>query len=116
MNFDISEEQTMMIETARQIGERFGLAYWRQKDRDKEYPHEIWKAICEAGIAGMMVPVPYGGLGLGMVDLALCIEELCKGGAGATLSQMVMLNPVFGGVSVLPYGSGGMKRELRPGP
>lgn len=115
MNFDITEEQTMMIETARQIGERFGLDYWRQKDGDKEYPHEIWKAICEAGIAGMMVPAPYGGLGLGMVDLALCIEELCKGGAGATLSQMFMLNPVFGGVSLVLYGSEAMKRELLPG-
>jgi len=105
----------MMIETARQIGERFGLDYWRQKDAAKEYPHEVWQAICEAGIAGMMVPESYGGLGLGMVELALCIEELCKGGAGSTLSQMFMLNPVFGGVSLVLYGNEAMKRELLPG-
>lgn len=115
MNFDITEEQTMMIETARQIGERFGLDYWRQKDAAKAYPHEIWQAICEAGIAGMMVPQAYGGLGLGLVDLALCIEELCKAGAGSTLSQMFMLNPVFGGVSIALYGNETMKRELLPG-
>ncbi|ANH08941.1 acyl-CoA dehydrogenase family protein [Shinella sp. HZN7] len=115
MNFDLTEEQTMMIETARQIGERFGLDYWRQKDAAKEYPHEVWQAICEAGIAGMMVPDSYGGLGLGLVELALCIEELCKGGAGSTLSQMFMLNPVFGGVSLVLYGNEAMKRELLPG-
>lgn len=115
MNFDLTEEQTMMIETARQIGERFGLDYWRRKDAAKEYPHEIWQAICEAGIAGMMVPEAYGGLGVGLVDLALCIEELCKGGAGSTLSQMFMLNPVFGGVSLVLYGNETMKRELLPG-
>lgn len=115
MNFDTTEEQKMMMETARQIGERFGLDYWREKDGAKEYPHEVWQAICEAGIAGMMVPEAYGGLGLGLVDLALCIEELCKGGAGSTLSQMFMLNPVFGGVSLALYGSEAMKRDLLPG-
>src|SRR5690606_6354019 len=47
--------------------------------------------------------------------LALCIEELCKGGAGSTLSQMFMLNPVFGGVALALYGSDAMKRELLPG-
>lgn len=115
MNFDITEEQKMMMETARQIGERYGLDYWRQKDGAKEYPAEIWQAICDAGIAGMMVPEEYGGLGLGLVDLALCIEELCKAGAGSTLSQMFMLNPVFGGVSLALYGSDEMKHTLLPG-
>lgn len=115
MNFDITEEQKMMLETARQIGERFGLDYWRKKDAAKEFPHEIWQAICDAGIAGMMIPEEYGGLGLGLVDLALCIEELCKGGAGSTLSQVFMLNPVFGGVAIALYGPDDMKRALLPG-
>lgn len=115
MNFDISEEQKMMIETARQIGQRFGLDYWRRKDAAGEYPQEIWQAICEAGIAGMMIPEDHGGLGLGLVDLALCIEELCRGGGGATLSQMFMLNPVFGGVALARYGRDEMKRRLLPG-
>lgn len=115
MNFDLTEEQKMMLETARQIGERFGLDYWRRKDAAKEYPHEIWQAICDAGIAGIMIPEAHGGLGLGLVDLALCIEELCKGGAGATLSQIFMLNPVFGGVAIALYGTEAMKRDLLPG-
>lgn len=114
MNFDTTEEQKMMIDTARQIGERFGLEYWRQKDAEKSYPAEIWQAICEAGIAGAMIPEEYGGLGLGLVDLVLCIEELCRRGAGATLSQMFMLNPVFGGVAISLYGTEQMKRELLP--
>jgi acyl-CoA dehydrogenase len=114
MNFDLTEEQKMMLETARQIGERFGLDYWRRKDAAKEYPHEIWQAICDAGIAGIMIPEAHGGLGLGLVDLALCIEELCKGGAGATLSQIFMLNPVFGGVAIALYGTEAMKRDLLP--
>lgn len=115
MDFDVSEEQQLMLRTAGQIGERFGLDYWREKDRTNAYPQEIWQAICDAGIAGIMVPEEYGGLGLGLTDLGLCIEELCKGGAGSTLSQLFMLNPVFGGVALRHYGSEAMKRALLPG-
>lgn len=115
MDHDLSEEQRMMVETARQIGARFGLEYWREKDAKKEFPTEMWQAICEAGIAGIMVPEEYGGLGLGLTDMALCIEALCAEGAGSTLAQVFMLNPVFGGVSIGLYGSDAMKRELLPG-
>ena len=47
-----------------------------------------------------MLPEDLGGAGLGMVEVALIIEELCAGGTGATLVQVFMLNPIFGGVSV----------------
>ncbi|MBO0131926.1 acyl-CoA dehydrogenase family protein [Agrobacterium burrii] len=114
MNFDINDEQQMMLDTARQVGERFGLEYWRDKDKKKAYPQEVWLAICDAGIAGTMIPVEHGGVGLGLLDLALCIEELCKAGAGSTLAQMFMLNPVFGGVAVDRYGTEAMKRDWLP--
>lgn len=114
MNFDINEEQQMMLETARQVGERFGLEYWREKDKKKAYPHEVWQAICDAGIAGTMIPLEYGGVGLGLLDLALCIEEVCKAGAGSTLAQMFMLNPIFGGIAVNRYGTDAMKRDWLP--
>ncbi len=114
MNFDITEDQKMMMETARRTGERFGLDYWREKDKNKEYPREIWQAICDAGIAGTMLPTEYGGVGLGLVELALCIEELCKAGAGSTLAQVFMLNPIFGGVAIQRYGTEQMKREWLP--
>jgi acyl-CoA dehydrogenase len=114
MNFDFTEEQLMMIDAARQVGERFGPEYWRVKDAAKEYPVECWQAICDAGLAGAMLPEEFGGAGLGLVDMALIIEELCKAGAGATLAQMFMLNPVFGGVAVSKYGTESMKREWLP--
>ena len=38
MDFRLNDEQRMMIETARQIGEGFGLEYWRKHDADKAFP------------------------------------------------------------------------------
>jgi len=114
MDFSLSEEQRLLIETARRVGEDFGPDYWRRKDAAKEYPKECWDAICAAGLAGAMLPEEHGGSGLGMVDTALIIEELCAAGAGSTLAQIFMLNPIFGGVAISKYGSAEMQREWLP--
>lgn len=114
MDFLLNDEQKLMIETARKVGERFGPDYWRALDAEKAYPSECWQAICDAGLAGAMLPEDLGGAGLGMVDVALIIEELCAAGAGSTLAQMFMLNPIFGGVSIAKYGSDKMKSEWLP--
>ena len=114
MDFSLNDEKKMIVETARKIGEDFGLDYWRAKDANKEFPAECWQAICDAGLAGAMLSEDHGGSGLGLVDAALIIEELCAAGAGATLSQVFMLNPVFGGVSISKYGTDAMKTDWLP--
>ncbi len=114
MDFTISTEQEMIIATARKVGEAHGLDYWKAKDKAKAYPGEIWQAICDAGLAGIAVPEVYGGSGLGMVEMALVIEELCAAGAGGTLAQIFMLNPIFGGMTLSRLGSEELKRDLLP--
>ncbi len=114
MDFTISTEQEMIIATARKVGEAHGLDYWKAKDKAKSYPGEIWQAICDAGLAGIAVPEAYGGSGLGMVEMALVIEELCAAGAGGTLAQIFMLNPIFGGMTLARLGSEELKRDLLP--
>ena len=49
-----------------------------------------------------------------MLDQALVIEALCEAGAGATLAQIFMLNPIFGGVAIARYGTQAMRRDLLP--
>lgn len=114
MDFSYNDEQRMIIETARKVGEKFGLEYWRELDDRKEFPKEIWKAICEAGLAGVALPTEYGGSGLGMLEMALIIETLSATGGGSTLGQLFMINPIFGGVSVSKFGTPQMKEEMLP--
>lgn len=114
MDFSLNEEQKMMIETARKVGAQFGLEYWAEQDRNKAFPKECWQAICEAGLVGAALPEEFGGSGLGMFELALIIEELAAGGGGATLGQLFMINPIFGGVSVSRFGNAAMKADLLP--
>lgn len=115
MNLDLTDEQKMMVETARRVGEDFGLEYWREKDAKKAFPAEAWRAICEAGLCGVALPEKYGGSGGGMFDMALIIEALAASGAGSTVGQLFMCNPIFGGVAINRYGSDAMRKELLPG-
>ncbi|MCO5114763.1 MAG: acyl-CoA/acyl-ACP dehydrogenase [Burkholderiaceae bacterium] len=114
MDFRLNDEQRMMIETARQIGESFGLEYWRKKDADKVFPGEYWKAVCDAGLAGVALPEEHGGSGLGMMEMTLIVEALSATGGGSTVGQLFMINPIFGGVSISRFGSEAMKKELLP--
>lgn len=114
MDFTLSDEQKMIVDSARKLGERFGLDYWREHDRRKDFPREFWSAVCEAGIGGITLPERYGGSGLGMLEMALAIEELAKGGGGSTIGQLFMLNPIFGGVAISKYGPEAMREECLP--
>jgi acyl-CoA dehydrogenase len=114
MDFRLTEEQRMMAKTARQIGERFGLDYWRAQDEAKAFPREFWQAVCDAGLCGVALPEEYGGAGQGMLGMALIIENLAAGAGGATVGQLFMINPIFGGVSISRFGTPAMKAELLP--
>jgi acyl-CoA dehydrogenase len=115
MDFTRSNEQKLMIDSARRVGERFGLDYWRRLDAEKQFPAECWQAICEAGFCGIAVDEAYGGSGLGMLEMAMAVETLCAAGAGSTLSQLFMVNPIFGGITLSKLGSPEAKRALLPG-
>lgn len=114
MDFNLTDEQRMIADTARKVGEKFGLDYWREQDRKKEFPSEFWKEVCAAGIGGITLPEEFGGSGLGMLEMAIAIEELAKCGGGSTVGQLFMVNPIFGGVAIGKYGPPAMQAELLP--
>jgi acyl-CoA dehydrogenase len=114
MDFLLTDEQKMIAETARKVGDSFGLDYWRKLDSDKAFPKAFWAAVCEAGLCGVALPEEYGGSGLGMIEMALIVEALSASGGGSTVGQLFMINPIFGGVSIAKFGTPSMKRDLLP--
>jgi acyl-CoA dehydrogenase len=114
MDFQLNDEQKMIADSARKVGDRFGLDYWREKDSEKAFPREYWQAVCEAGLGGAALPSEYGGSDLGVLDLSLIIENLSAAGGGSTVGQLFMINSIFGGVSISRFGTPEMKAELLP--
>lgn len=114
MDFELSADQRQLQAAVRDLVSRYDLAYWAAKDRSHSFPAELWKALGDAGWIGVAVPEAYGGAGLGMLEMALVVEEACRAGGGATVAQLFMLTPVFGGISIEKHGSEDQKRSFLP--
>ncbi|WP_068072519.1 acyl-CoA dehydrogenase family protein [Novosphingobium lentum] len=84
--------------------------YWRAKDRDKAYPTEFVTALTQAGFLAALIPVEYGGSGLGLDAAAAIMEEIQSSGAnGASChAQMYIMN------TLLRYGSEDQKHLYLP--
>jgi len=78
MNFDFSEEQKLLQQTARDfLSEHATLATNRAVlEADAGYDRELWKGVAELGWLGVAIPESYGGAGFGMLELAMIAGEV----------------------------------------
>ena len=96
--------------SVRQLCDTFGEEYWLQMDRDQGYPTEFVDALTAAGFLGVLIPEQYGGSGLGVLEAAAVMEEICRSGAHAGVCHAQMY--VMG--SVLRHGNEEQKARLLP--
>ena len=76
MNFDLNEEQQEIKRTAHEfLASRFSPAKVRELAEARTYDDALWKEISDLGWPGIAVPEDDGGQGLGMVELAVLLEE-----------------------------------------
>ena len=78
MDFELSEEHTMIRETARRIARERIAPRAAEIDEKEEYPHDIFQVFREAGLLGLSIPQEYGGAGAGILALCLAVEETAK--------------------------------------
>src|SRR5262249_59511431 len=63
MDFSLSPEQQQIRDEVRKLCVQFDDAYWLEKDRSREFPHELHAALAAAGWLGIAMPEEYGGAG-----------------------------------------------------
>jgi acyl-CoA dehydrogenase len=100
-------------EAARALARKFDLSYWRACDRDEKYPWEFVNAFAEAGWMGLLMPEEYGGMGLGLTEAAIMLNEIGASGAGMSGASAVHFY-VFPPQPILRHGSEEMKRRYLP--
>ncbi len=113
MDFALTDEQRMIVRTAREIVDSFGATYFREKRLADEPPDAFTDEIASAGFYGLPLPEAYGGAGLGMLELVAVIEAIGEAGAWDAIGQFT-LNTVFGGVVLSQYGTEAQKRRYLP--
>ncbi|MGH3355413.1 MAG: acyl-CoA dehydrogenase family protein [Nocardioidaceae bacterium] len=85
--------------------------YWRRLDQTRSYPEEFVAALTKTGCLGALVPEEYGGIGLGLGDASVILEQINRNGgnAGPVHAQLYTMG------SVLRHGSEEQRRQHLPG-
>jgi acyl-CoA dehydrogenase len=100
-------------EAASTLARRFDLAYWRTCDKEEKYPWEFVNAFAKAGWMGILMPEEYGGMGLGLSEAAVMLNEIAAAGAGMSGASAVHFY-VFPPQPILRHGSEAMKQRYLP--
>ncbi len=111
MNWFLTEEQQMIIETAREIAQKKILPIREKYDREGIFPWDVVQDMAAADLCGLYIPEEYGGLGGGVFELCLAVEELSKVCGGISLA---MAATALGTFPILLFGSEEQKRKYLP--
>ncbi|MEM0022514.1 MAG: acyl-CoA dehydrogenase family protein [Archaeoglobaceae archaeon] len=114
MEFELTEEQKMIANTAKEIAEDFPPEYWREKDAKGEFAEEFFKAIAKAGFFGIVIPENYGGSGYGVTELLIAMEELAANGCGMAGVWYLVLTECFGALTIVRHGTEEQKEKYLP--
>jgi alkylation response protein AidB-like acyl-CoA dehydrogenase len=85
MYFELSEEQIMIRQAARDFAHKELLPGVIERDEHQKFPAEQIKQLGELGFLGMMVSPEYGGSGMDAISYVLVMEELSKIDASASV-------------------------------
>jgi len=111
MDYFLSEEEKMMVETARTIALEKMKPVREHYDETEEFPWEIVKEFAQADLCGVYIPEEYGGFGKGIMGLVLVVEELCKVDGGISLA---LAATALGTLPILIAGNEAQKKKYLP--
>ena len=109
MNFDFTDEQKMIQESARDFAVNEIAPTAVQRDKNAEFPSDIVKKLGELGFMGMMVSPDYGGAGLDAISYVLAMIEISKVDASIGVIMSVNNSLVCWGLE--EYGSEHIKKK-----
>jgi len=113
MDFQLTEEQKMIQQAARDYANRELILDVLERDAKSIYPARHVKALAELGFMGMMVDPKYDGSGMDTVSYVLAMEELSK--VDASVSVIVSVNNSLVCYGLEEYGTEEQKQKfLRP--
>ncbi|WP_420323002.1 acyl-CoA dehydrogenase family protein [Flagellimonas sp.] len=78
MNFDFSETQKMVAESAKEFAQQYIAPHVMEWDEKQTFPIEVFKKAGELGFMGVLVPEELGGSGLGYHEYVAILEEISK--------------------------------------
>lgn len=111
MDFELSEEQRAIQDTARAFARDEMMPFARQWDEDEVFPADTLRQAAGLGFGGIYVSADLGGSALSRLDAALIFEELAQG-CPSTAAYISIHNMV--GWMIDAYGSDELRARFLP--
>src|SRR5690606_37447832 len=93
MEFALSEEHTLIRDSARRVAREVIAPRAAEVDRTAEYPEDYFQAFKRADLLGITLPREVGGADAGLMSLGLAIEEVAKFDCSAGLMLLLSSLP-----------------------
>jgi alkylation response protein AidB-like acyl-CoA dehydrogenase len=86
VKLELNEDQHMLQETVRRFVQDRVLPQVESRDRDAACPRDLLAELAGMGLLGIAVAGDWDGVGLGLEDVAVVVQELARGDAGLALA------------------------------
>jgi butyryl-CoA dehydrogenase len=112
MDFDLTDEQKLIRETARAFADKEIVPRARENDRNHHFDTELVSKMADQGYLGAIVPREYGGAGLDYVTYGLIVEEV--GRACSAMRTVISVQTSLVCSAILKWGTEEQKRHYLP--
>jgi alkylation response protein AidB-like acyl-CoA dehydrogenase len=112
VDFELSDEQRLVYETARDFTDNEIIPRARDNDRNEHFDTEIVAKMAEQGYLGAIVPQEYGGAGLDYLTYGLIVEQIGRGDSSMRTVVSVQTSLVCSGI--LRHGTEEQKQHYLP--
>lgn len=109
---EATENQEMIARTIKEFGAKYIQPNVRKWDENQEFPVDVFKKLGELGLMGVLIPLEYGGAGLGYKEYVTAIAELSKIDGSIGLS-MAAHNSLCAN-HILMFGNESQKQKYLP--
>ena len=109
MDFDLSEEQRLIKETASSFVTKEVKPCAHRLDRDAVYPTDLIRRLGEIGFMGICTPQEFGGAGADLVSYVIAMEAISKGWASLSVIMSVQNSLVC--APIVRFGSAAQKKK-----
>jgi alkylation response protein AidB-like acyl-CoA dehydrogenase len=112
IDFELTDEQRLIRETARDFSDKEIFPRVRENDRNERFDTDLVKKIADMGFLGAIVPEEYGGRGLDYRTYGLIVEEI--GRADSAMRTVVSVQTSLVCSSIVKWGTEEQKHEWLP--
>ena len=111
MDYGFTEEQEMIRDLCKQIAEEKIKPVREHYDETQEFPWDMVKVFAQADLFGLWIPEEYGGMGGGVFEMSIGVEELSKACGGISLA---LAGTALGSFPIIVAGTDEQKQKYLP--